>query len=177
VVEGNGGRTNVTFNVGLTSGASNGVSVSYETLDATAAAGSDYVPRSGSLYFPPGTTNLALSIPVLGDTRHETDESFVLLLSGVANALLGVNEVAGRIMNDDAEPLLAVLSLKRAGNLWRVRFSSGAGKSYRLQRADTLPAASWSTIVDQIPGTGDIVEVLDSTVSGSQAFYRVQTLP
>jgi hypothetical protein len=177
VVEGNTGVTNAVFYVRLAPLASNAITVSYETADSTAIAGSDYLRRSGILFFPPGTATIPLSVPVLGDVRHETDESFFVVLSGMDGVLLSVNEATGRIINDDAEPMLMLLPPERIDGLWRVRFSSAAGKSYRLQHNDTLNPGSWTTVVDQIMGTGEVIEISDLTVPGSQSFYRVQVLP
>jgi hypothetical protein len=177
VVEGNSSRTNALLILTLSPAGSSSVTVSYETLDGTATSGLDFLPRSGSLRFVPGATNISMSVPVLGDVQHDLDESFFLLLSGAEGAMLSVNEATARILNDDVEPVLALLRLERLGDAWRVRFSSAAGKSYRLQRSETLSSGSWATVTDQIIGTGQTIEVIDSSAPALQGFYRVQVLP
>ncbi|MCU0116599.1 hypothetical protein N8H09_17700 [Curtobacterium flaccumfaciens] len=56
VNEGNSGTTTANFTVSLSAASGQTVSVNYATADGTATAGSDYVARSGTLTFAPGTT-------------------------------------------------------------------------------------------------------------------------
>ena len=54
------------------------VSVSYSTSDGSAAASQpDYRARSGSVSFAAGETVQTISIPVVGDTVDEWDETFL----------------------------------------------------------------------------------------------------
>jgi hypothetical protein len=61
------------------------VTVSYATTSAgaTAVAGTDYTPKSGTLSWPAGATNLSktVAVPVLSDTVAEGTETFFLDLS------------------------------------------------------------------------------------------------
>jgi uncharacterized repeat protein (TIGR01451 family) len=178
VLEGNIGRTNVIFSFSLMPANSNAVTVEYATLDGTATAGSDYLARGGTLLFPPGTTNQTLKIPVLGDLCNEPDETFLLQLSSPANALLIINEVTGRISNDDPVPVVRIVSFAPDGNGWRVQFSSACDRFYRLLRTQTLTPGSWLSVADQVAGTGGAVSVTDSiSLPAGQAFYRIEILP
>ena len=178
VVEGNDGQTNAEFFLFLSRASSNDITVQYELFDGTATAGSDYLARRGNLIFPPGTTNLTLRVPVLGDTVNELDEVFFLQLSDPVNGLVSVNESIGRIINDDPVPTPRIIVLDSLQNQWRVQFASAVGQSYRLERSETLTPESWLIVADQIAGTGDTVAVMDKLPSSaSQLFYRVVLKP
>ena len=105
--EGNQGFANANLQVRLSQSASKAVTVRYTTQDGSATAGQDYEAiTDGRLTFLAGTTNLTqtISISILGDTLEEPDESFQLLLSNPANAV--IHPPAARIeIADDDEPL------------------------------------------------------------------------
>ncbi len=104
VTEGNVGTTNAVFSVKLSSASVLTVAVNYFTANSSAAAGSDYQSKSGSLIFSPGVTNLPLSIVVNGDTTTEPDEDFMVVLSAPSNATLSKSQGTGIIFNDDGFP-------------------------------------------------------------------------
>ncbi len=60
------------------------VRVDFFTHALTAGAGPDFEPAAGTLIFPPGSTNHAVTLRVLDDTQVELDEQFqVVLTNGV----------------------------------------------------------------------------------------------
>lgn len=64
------------------------------------------------------------------------------------------------------------------GNTFRLTFSSMAGQMYRVERSSTMLPGGWTTLEDQVPGTGASVEVIDSSAGSlAQAFYRVVIAP
>jgi hypothetical protein len=73
------------------------VSVDYQTADATATAGRDYVASSGTLVAPAGSTSARLAVDVLPDVTVEPERGFRLLLS---------NAVGGRVGRAAAEAVL-----------------------------------------------------------------------
>jgi uncharacterized repeat protein (TIGR01451 family) len=83
------------------------VSVDYSTADGSALAGSDYTAATGTAVFPPGITNVTVSVPLLADPDYEPDETFSLNLANATNAFLGVQHVTGTILNDDPKPTVA----------------------------------------------------------------------
>jgi ELWxxDGT repeat protein len=99
------GRT-VEFTLTLSSPAQAALTVSYQTVDATAVAGLDYVAQSGTVTFVPGGQSAVASVPLLSDLVDEPDETFLLRLTpgtaGVADA-----EAVGVIQDDD-EPRVLV---------------------------------------------------------------------
>ena len=81
LTEGNNGSANMSFVVSYT-GPSSTLTVQYATSNGTATAGSDYTSRNGTLTV--GTSRTAtLTVPVLGDTTDENDETFNVILREV----------------------------------------------------------------------------------------------
>jgi hypothetical protein len=106
VTEGNSGTTTATFTVTLAPvNPTQTVTVNYATGDATATtANSDYVGASGSLTFSPSVATQTISVTINGDTTNESDETFLVNLSGATNAVIGDSQGLGTILNDDAPP-------------------------------------------------------------------------
>ena len=75
--------------------------VLYATADGTATQPADYTSTSGSLTFTPGQTTRSLTVPVIGETVPEANETFFVNLSGAANATISDNQGVGTITNDD----------------------------------------------------------------------------
>ena len=61
------------------------MTVKYTTLDGTAIQNLDYVPKSGTLTFPPGTTSETVSVQILPENKT-TNEVFYLDLTSAAGA-------------------------------------------------------------------------------------------
>lgn len=76
------------FTVALSTPSGFPISVGYATADGSATAGVDYVGRSGSLSFPPGTSKRAIGVPIVQDVRDEGTETFGVGLSGAVNATI-----------------------------------------------------------------------------------------
>ena len=80
------------------------VSVTYQTSDDTAAAGSDYTAVSDTLTFAPGEISQTFSVPIIDDSLDEPDESLNLTLSDPVNATLGEQSSAVLTIIDDDAP-------------------------------------------------------------------------
>lgn len=112
--EGQFGTRQALFTVFLSEPVATTVTVGYATADGTAQAGSDYLPRSGSLSFAPGVTARTVAVDVLGDTLPEGTEVFFLDLSGATGgavlefdrgtATLLADEGADTYFDFDSEP-------------------------------------------------------------------------
>src|SRR5207244_2505474 len=101
----NSGTTNASFTVSLSAAASGTVTVDFATADGTATAPSDYTSQNGTLSFAPGETTKTITVPVVGDTAVELDETFFVNLTGAsANATIADSQGLGTILNDDAAP-------------------------------------------------------------------------
>ncbi|MCM2370139.1 Calx-beta domain-containing protein [Aporhodopirellula aestuarii] len=105
--EGNSGVTNYTFTVTRAGNTSGAASVSYAvtgtgTSPANAADFAGGVFPSGTVNFLSGETTKSISIPVVGDSLKEPDESFVVTLSNASsNTVIQNGNATGVIRNDD----------------------------------------------------------------------------
>jgi hypothetical protein len=73
---------------------------------------------------------------------------------------------------------LGITDTQPVNNDVQVSFATVAGKTYRVERSDTSPAGPWSTVRNNIAGTGGVVQVLDAGgASQPKRFYRVVLLP
>jgi uncharacterized repeat protein (TIGR01451 family) len=102
VTEGNSGTTAAAFEISLAQPLNRNVSVSYATADGTALAGQDYTATTGSITIPYGETRRTVTVPVLGDTVDEADETFRLVLSAPVNATLVKPQGTATLLDDDA---------------------------------------------------------------------------
>lgn len=109
LTEGDAGTSGLVFSVRLSAPSGRVVTVDFATAGGTAAddAGDepDYRTTRGTLVFAPGTTTQTISVPVLGDVRAEPDETFVIVLGTLTNAVLARDRSLGTIRNDDAAPV------------------------------------------------------------------------
>lgn len=90
------------FAVHLSAPSDEAVTVSYRTVDGTAAAGSDYQGASGTLTFAPGETEATVRVPLVGDAAVESNERFSLVLTDAHGASIADGLATGTILNDDA---------------------------------------------------------------------------
>jgi hypothetical protein len=73
---------------------------------------------------------------------------------------------------------LRIGSVLKSGNDFIVSFPTVLDKLYRVERTDDLATASWTTVIDNIPGTGGSVAISDPGAAAQpKRFYRVKLLP
>ncbi len=109
VAEGNSGSSFATFNVRLSAASGQTVTVNYATADGTATvADNDYISTSGTLSFAPGNTLLTVNVPIVGDTKVESNENFYLNFSNPNGATLANSQAVGTILDDDANSNLSL---------------------------------------------------------------------
>ena len=108
ISEGNSGSLNAVFTVRLSPARSSAVTVAYATANGTAAAGSDYTAKTGTLTFTAGTTIRTLSVAVKGDTIDEADETLLVNLSSPVNATIVDGQAVGTIVDNDSAPSLTI---------------------------------------------------------------------
>ena len=112
VTEGDAGTSNADVIVRLSEGAAQEVKVNYTLTTGpapdSAVEGQDFNGIAGTLTFAPGETVKVISIPIIGDTLHEFDETFTLTLSAPLNARLSDGAAKVTITNNDPEPSLSV---------------------------------------------------------------------
>jgi hypothetical protein len=165
VVEGTGGSVSAVFTVSLSGSSAQAVTMSFQTANGTATAGSDYIAASGALTFAPGQAARTVSVTVLGDAAIEGDETFSLGLSGLTNATAGDLQGLATIVDDDA-PSLSTLELghgsRQSGDLAADPGPATDVDHYRVAQAGR---ASYEVVVDGTSGDvgpGVLVERLSS---------------
>jgi PKD repeat protein len=174
VAEGNSGTTNANFAVNLSAPASSTVTVSYATVDGTAAAGQDYTATSGVLTFLAGETLKAIAVPVIGDTAVETNETFFVNLSLPTGGLnITDNQGVGTIVNDDQlpnQPPVAVISASPTSGYAPLTVNfSGSGSS---DADGSIASYSWK-FGDGSSGTGTTVSHTYASVGAYTAVLTV----
>jgi hypothetical protein len=137
--EGNSGTTNAVFTVSLSAPSTQAIQFNYATTNGTATAGSDYTSKAGQLSFNPGEKTKTISIPVLGDTQSEPNETFSLNLSNPTNATIADGQGLATIRNDDAAPSLTIsdVSLKEGNSgttnaVFVVKLSAVSGQTVQV---------------------------------------------
>ncbi|MBI2946587.1 MAG: hypothetical protein HYY23_03010, partial [Verrucomicrobia bacterium] len=179
VTEGNSGTLSADFTVTLSAPSAKIVSVNFTTVEGTATAGRDFQLASDTLTFLPGTTTRTISVPVIGDTDDEPNETFAVVLNRPVNATLENSRALGTILNDDVLPTLLITDASvREGNVgtsfaeFTVRLSTPstqavkvsfntanrtaiAGSDYQEVRGELTLAAGASTNVVRVPILGD----------------------
>lgn len=140
VAEGNSGTTPATFTVSLDRPATAAVTVHAASSDGTATAPADYTATGVDLTFAPGETSKQVSVPVVGDTAEESDESFTLDLSAAAGATISDAHGVGTIRNDDGNSLPQL----RVGDVTITEGDQGTKTALFLVSSDRFPTTSVS---------------------------------
>jgi LPXTG-motif cell wall-anchored protein len=115
VVEGNAGFASLQFHVILDQPTTDTVSLSVDTADGTATvADNDYQAQSLTVTYLPGATDATITVPVVGDTTFEPDETLTLIATKLTNATAGDVSGLGTITNDDVAPVVPVVNVTDA---------------------------------------------------------------
>jgi uncharacterized protein YhjY with autotransporter beta-barrel domain len=192
VVEGNAGTVNAVFTVTLSAASGQTVQVNYATADGTATQPADYTSTSGTLTFTPGTTTQTITVPVIGETVPEANETFFVNLSGATNATISDNQGVGTITNDDVPVTVSPATLPNgtvaAAYSQTVTASGGVAPYTFAVTAGTLPTGLTLSPTGALSGTPTAGGTFNFTVtatdsspfpgpfSGSQA-YTVTIAP
>jgi len=167
VVEGNAGTTPALFTVHLQpANAIVTASVDYKAFGFTANVDSDFVATEGTLTFRAGETLKTFTVPIIGDTLDEGDETFSVQLSNPVNASIGRDVAFATIVDDDhGGPPIPFASIDNVsvteGNsgltlatfTLRLSISSTAQTRVRLQTRDVTATAN----SDYVPVSGEFV--------------------
>jgi parallel beta-helix repeat protein len=110
IVEGNSGKSNMTFVVTLSPAIGLPATVSYSTTQGTASWTDDFDYVSGSITFNAGETQKIITVPIIGDTKYEYDETLLVNLfdGSQKNCSIGRRTGTGTIINDDIAPTLSI---------------------------------------------------------------------
>lgn len=104
VEEGDSGQHDAVFVLTLSEPTTISTSVHAHTMDGTALAGQDYMARSVHVSFAPGQTTAQVAVAILGNTLHEADKAFTLMLSSPQGLTLARSSATATILNDDPVP-------------------------------------------------------------------------
>lgn len=112
VTEGNSGTVNAVLTLTLSAASSQTVSAHFAAVSSSATSGSDFTAASGTVSFLAGQTTRTISVPVIGDTLIEGDETFFVNLTSPTNATLADAQGVVLIRDDDsnAAPVNGTLS-------------------------------------------------------------------
>lgn len=151
LAEGDEGTTDFVFTLTLSAPVQKAFDVGYQTVDETAAAGSDYTATSGSISLGQGSTSETVTVVVHGDEVGESDEGFVVEIFATLPA--GVTFTDGQgdgfVLDDDVALTLTVGGTGHTG-------SSPAGIDCGNGGVDCGESYAFGTVVDLMPtpGTG-----------------------
>lgn len=141
--EGNSGTATARFTVTLSAAATGPVTVIYATANGTATAGSDYAARSGTLSFAAGETTKTLDVLVSGDTLVESDETFLLRLTGASGASIATAKAIGTIRNDDQSATIAPVTFTK-----RSDWGAGFVTDVKISNTSTSAINGWTLEFD-----------------------------
>ncbi|MEO0836137.1 MAG: Calx-beta domain-containing protein, partial [Cyanobacteria bacterium J06642_3] len=93
-----------------TEGSDGVVSIDYDTIEATATAGNDYTPTSGTLTFADGETSKTVTVDIVDDNLSEGNEEFGFAIDNLAGdaTLLAPRTALVTIVDDETglEPVI-----------------------------------------------------------------------
>jgi hypothetical protein len=168
--------TDLTFMLTLSKASGLPASVQFSTMDGTATANSDYLPRSQTATIPPGSTEFPLAIPLIDDTIGESDETFTVHLTQPLNTTLSNNVAAGKILDDDAPKTLAgsaALTPSTTSEAVTLTWFSVSDRTYTIEFSEDL--IQWIPVPGGTRVTGGSFSVPASIES--RRFFRVRDDP
>ena len=143
VAEGNSGNTPALFTVTLSAATTSAVSVGYTIAGDTATAGTDFVATGGTVTFAAGETQKTITVPVVGDTLQESNERFLVTLSGAVNATIAKASGQGTILDDDGPPASTAVNYTVSDD-WGTGFVAGIS----IQNNATTTISGWTLEFD-----------------------------
>ena len=98
----NSAGSNVQVTISLSEPATQAETITYETVDGLALAGSDYTAvTNGSVTIAPGATSATVFIPILNNGAAEQNENFLVRLTGASTAIIVDQDAQVTILDDD----------------------------------------------------------------------------
>jgi hypothetical protein len=105
------GTTDFDFTITLSASSAMTVSVDWTTTSGNAVAPDDYIAASGTVSFPPDSTEPQIvTVSVVGDRVYEQNEYFYVQLSNPVNGTIGSGSAIAWIENDDVRISIAGVS-------------------------------------------------------------------
>ena len=174
-VTGSSGTT-LNFPVSRTGDLSYDAYVTYQTVDGTAIAGTDYTAASGIIKIPAGATSASIPVAVAGSTTQQPDKSFTLQLTGASgvgptptfgtplNTYNGIVEqtaspVVAADLNGDGKPDLVTVIYNGTSSVVQVQLDTaapGATPAYSAPQFFATDGSAQSVKVADINGDGKL---------------------
>ncbi len=157
--EGQSGSSALNFTASLSEAGDEAVTLHWATAEndsaiggVTCSPGVDYRNASGDVTIPVGATTATFAVLVCGDTQVEADETFVVEISGVANALAARSQIVATIVDDEDAP---ELSIDDASAAEPSAGSAPLAFTARLSHTAALPVSfAWNT--SELTATADV---------------------
>jgi len=179
------------FEVALSTPLSVDASVTYQTQNGTALAGSDYIATSGTISIAAGQSSVLIPVEIIGNTLVESDETFSLLITNPSGGVFptGISEISvtHTILNDDVESSFSetnsnhtnyfllelgeVLSVDASVDYQTRDGSAIAGQDYTAVSGTATIAAGETKTLIAVPILGD------SSQENNETFDLVLTNP
>jgi hypothetical protein len=187
VTEGNSGTTNAVVTVILSAATGRTVTADFSTSPSSATSGVDFTATSGSLTFGPGVTSRTISVPIIGDTLNEANETFLVSLSNPVNATTGDVSLV-RILNDDPLPSLSISDVSVSeGNsgavnmVFNVNLSTVSGRSlsvgYATANGTATAPGDYTATSGRVTFTaGQLLQTITVVVVGDTALEPNETI-
>lgn len=179
--------TSAVFTVTLGSSANTMVSVDYAVTAGTATSGSDFTPVSGTLVFQPGVISQTISVPVIGDSIGEANETFFLNLANPVGTGIVRGQGTGTIVNDDGVSVANAVSVQEgngvgAPNIARFTISLSSPLSQDVTVGYSTADGTASAGEDYTAVSGSVViragsttATVDVEIVGDQIFESNET--
>ena len=168
-------RGSISLSVSRTGGVVGTVSFTYETVDGTATAGSDYTARSGTLTMTNNVTGIAWSIPILNDSAAEDEESFSVRLTNPTGGavLVGPSNTTIQIHDEDGRAMIPFEEGFESGafsNYWA--FYSTATTGPQISSNDLPHGGSRHVNMNGVPLATSLNELtLNADLSGQEGAH------
>jgi hypothetical protein len=132
-LEGNAASSNkLVFTVTLSSAYTSAITVSYSTADGSGKAGTDYTAVSGTLTFAKGQTSQTISVPIIGKSVNQNNETVLVNLKSPTNATLARATATGTMVNNVPAPTMTInnVTIVQGGKaVFLVSLSAKSGKT------------------------------------------------
>lgn len=145
--------------------------VNFETVEGTATEGRDYKGSGGTLVFQPLESMKTITIGLVPDGLDEGDELFSVKLSSADPGAFLIRETASVILKNSL-PGPPVLTIKPESG-GRIVLSWAASAECVLERASSVNATSWETVLTEPALNGDRYEVRES-ITKPVFLYRLR---
>jgi uncharacterized delta-60 repeat protein len=169
-LEGNRAATDYAFTVSLSNATDEIVTVDYVTADGTATTtDNDYSATFGTLTFNSGETSKTVTVSANGDTKFETDQTFLVNLSNASNGTIASGTGTGTMINDDAHPAITISNVSQTeGNTGTTAYTFTVSLS---NASDETVSVEYATA----DGTATVADNDYSATSGLLTFNPGET--